>query len=219
MGSENNTNTKSNSKTKRMNKSIGHDQRRHSIRLPGYDYTRLGSYFVTICSLEYKPIFGKVLNGEVKLNESGQIVTRCWSQLPSHFPQVELDAFIVMPNHIHGIINITKRSVGATHASPLQTEVRTRPGPKPGSLGVIVGSFKSAVTRRINKLCNTPGTPVWQRNYFEHIIRSNKALDTIRRYILNNPTHWELDRYYSMQSGLNLNAQDLRKMIKNDGLP
>jgi len=209
MGSKKDARAILNLTTKKVPKSIGRIQRRRSIRLPGYDYTHPGAYFVTICSHEYKPIFGKVLNGEMKLNESGQIVIKCWAQLPSHFPQVELNAFIVMPNHIHGIINITRKNVGATHASPLQTEVRTRSGPKPGSLGAIVGSFKSAVTKRINKLHNTPGTPVWQRNYFEHIIRSDKVLNAICRYILNNPARWELDRYYSMQSGPNLKAQDL----------
>jgi len=186
-----------------------YDPRRHrrrSIRLKGYDYTRPGAYFITICTHNREPLFGRVVDGEMVLNEYGEIVWACWREILDHFPHVELDAFVVMPNHVHGIIWIVDdvgtryaknvgarhaKNVRAMHASPLQSPR----GPASGSLGAVVGSFKSAVTRRINEMRGTPGARVWQRNYYEHIIRDDRALNAIRRYIAENPLRWHLDRY------------------------
>ncbi len=182
---------------------------RRSIRLKGYDYTQPGAYFITVCTYMRECLFGEVVDGQMRLNAWGQIVEQCWREIPIHFPHVALDAFVVMPNHIHGIIVIG--DVGATHASPLhQTSASplqpTSPSPLPpshpvhptgpsqGSVGAIVGSFKSVTTRRINALRGTPGAPVWQRNYYEHIIRNEPSLQRIREYIAMNPLRWHLDR-------------------------
>ncbi len=118
-----------------------------------------------------------------------------------------------MPNHIHGIIFII---VGATHASPLQRENTPLRGPTSGSLGAIVGSFKSAVTKRINQMRGTPGARVWQRNYYEHIIRNERALNAIRRYIAENPLRWHLDRYNPDATGPDPQARDLWRMLRDD---
>ena len=189
-------------------------RRRKAIRLKGWDYRAPAGYFVTICTHDRVPLFGRVVDGEMVLNAFGEIVRACWQEIPEHFPHVELDAFVVMPNHVHAIISIVD-SVGATHASPLQRD--TPRGPAPGSLGAIVGSFKSAVSRRINMLRNTPGAPVWQRNYYEHIIRTDRALNAIRRYIADTPLRWHLDRYNPHATGPDPQAHALWRMLQAEG--
>ena len=169
---------------------------RRSIRLRGYDYARPGAYFVTICTRERECLFGDVVDGAMILNESGRVVESCWQILPRHFPHVRLDAFVVMPNHVHGLIVLTdfpsrprlggRGEALAANASPLQ-------GTKPGSLGAIVQNFKSVTTRKINPIRGTPGMPLWQRNYYEHIIRNEDEWNEIRTYIAENPLRWELD--------------------------
>jgi len=191
--------------------------RRRSIRLSGYDYSQPGAYFVTICTLNRACLFGDIVNGVMQLNPIGRMVQECWRAIPQHFPHVVLDAFVVMPNHVHGILVIVEktnagaahsagamRSVGATHASPLQNDnTPTRPrGPKRQSIASIVGSFKSAVTKCINEYRGTPGAPVWQRNYYEHIIRTEESLNRIREYILQNPLRWHLDRENPERTGV-----------------
>jgi len=180
---------------------------RRSTRLRGYDYAQPGAYFFTICTRERKCLFGEIVDGEMVLNERGEIVAACWHDLPNHYPHVRLDAFVIMPNHVHGIIvlldddtiagadlDVVGAGVGARHASPLPFDVTPTPrGPKRGSVGAIVGSFKSAVTRRINMMRGTPGMTIWQRNYYEHIIRDKDDLYDIRRYIAENPLKWDLD--------------------------
>ena len=187
--------------------------RRRSIRLQGYDYTQPGAYFVTICTHNRAALFGRVVDGDTVLNECGRIVWECWREIPDHFPHVALDAFVAMPNHVHGIIWIVD-DVGATHASPLPDDGPR--GPTSGSLGAVVGSFKSAVTRRINARRGTPGAPVWQRNYYEHIIRNEGALHAIRRYIIENPVRWRLDRYNPHATGQDLQARALWRMLQDD---
>ncbi len=164
------------------------------MRLRGYDYAQAGAYFVTICAHNRECVFGESMGGEMRLSNIGKIADECWNAIPEHFQQVELDEFVVMPNHIHGILVITD-FVGATHASPLQkSPLQEQPrGPNPKSVGAIVGSFKSAVTTRINRLRDTPRTPIWQRNYYEHIIRTERELNVIREYIHNNPLKRSLD--------------------------
>jgi len=134
---------------------------RRSIRLKEYDYSQPGAYFVTVCTWRRENLFGEVVDRDVRLNEKGHIVVECWNRILEHFPGVELDAFVVMPNHIHGIIVIVGNDVvvGATHASPL----RKKSGPAPKSLGAMVGSFKSAAARRIKDKIGETG--IWQRNY------------------------------------------------------
>lgn len=181
---------------------------RRSIRLKGYDYAEAGAYFVTIVSRNRVCMFGDISGGEMRLNDTGRIVEQCWGEIPEHFSNVDLDAFVVMPNHLHGIIVITP-PVGATHESPMP-DARLPPagathasplpggvwhgGPRRQSLGVIVGSFKSAVTRRLNLMHGASGPTMWQRNYFEHIIRSDESLSSIRQYVFDNPGRWEADR-------------------------
>lgn len=168
----------------------GRPQRR-SIRLAGYDYAQAGAYFVTICTQDRACLFGDVVNGNMRLNVLGQIVDQCWRGIPAHGEHAVLDAFVVMPNHIHGIIAIVP--VGATHASPALSTPINPPGPKPKSIAAIIGSFKSAATRRINEVRQTLGMSVWQRNYYERIIRDEHALDAARRYVQDNPAKWEQD--------------------------
>ncbi len=161
---------------------------RKSIRLRGYDYTQAGAYFVTICTYQRECLFGEIMNEEMVLNELGVIANECWRALPEHFPRVELGAFVVMPNHVHGIVIITESKVGAQHAAPLRQQSINV---KPGSLGAIVRSFKAAATRRIGREQGISG--IWQRNYYEHIIRNEVGLHRITAYIEANHANWETD--------------------------
>ena len=234
---------------------MGYDPKKHhrrSIRLRGWDYTSPGAYFVTICTHN-----GQCLFEDPTLR---RVVETMWQRIPRHFPHVQLDEFVVMPNHVHGIIWIVDKPVGARHsrepssptsvipsdepaqwreqssgnASPLPppntgtrhsreplsptdtilsdepTQSRKQPsgnasplphGVVPGSLGAIIGNFKSVTARRINRIRRTPGAPVWQRNYYEHIVRSEDELGRIRKYIRLNPLKWELDRENPHRTG------------------
>ena len=162
--------------------------KRRSIRLKGYDYTEAGAYFVTICTQDRTCLFGDVVDEEIRLNEAGQVVQAVWDELPNHYPNVELDEFVVMPNHVHGIIVIVGADVGAGF-KPAPTIPVKRHG-----LAEIVRALKTFSARRINELRGTPGRSVWQRNYYEHIIRDEESLNRIREYIANNPAQWALDR-------------------------
>ncbi len=169
---------------------------RRSIRLRGYDYTHAGAYFVTVCTWQRECVLGRIEDGILIPSEWGRIVDECWRALPSHFPNIALDAFAIMPNHVHGIIVIRNDSnsddrrgeafLKAPNASPLQ-------GTQPGSLGAILQNFKSVSTRKINQTRDIPDLPVWQRNYYEHIVRDERELEGIREYIVNNPVRWETD--------------------------
>lgn len=178
---------------------MGYDPREHhrrSVRLAGYDYAAAGAYFVTMCTTGRAPLFGEVVDDSMRLHALGEVAWAVWCEIPDHFPHVDVDAFVVMLNHVHGIIVIgaTPDQVGATHASPLPTDPTRPRGPAPGSLGAVVGSFKAATTKRINLMRQTPGAAVWQRSYHEHIIRDENGLARIRRYIDDNPLHWATDR-------------------------
>jgi len=121
--------------------------RRRSLRLQGYDYAQAGAYFVTVCTWNRECLFGDVTNGEIRLNDAGRIAATCWSAITEHFPDVELDACVIMPNHVHGIIGIYRRgeAFGGPNASPLPPH-----GTQSGSLGSIIQNFKSVSTRKIN---------------------------------------------------------------------
>jgi REP element-mobilizing transposase RayT len=167
---------------------------RRSIRLREYDYRGAGAYFVTICTFKRECLFGEVVNGEMQLTDAGFIAVECWQGIPDHFSHVELDEFVAMPNHVHGIIVLDDSMkahvgalVGAQHAAPLPSNVI------PGSLSAIIRSFKSAATKRINEIRKNSCSPVWQRNYYEHVIRNKDDLARIRRYLAENPSKWELD--------------------------
>ncbi len=163
---------------------------RRSIRLKSYDYSQTGAYFVTVCTLDRECVFGEIADGQMRLNPLGEIVQACWRSLPQHFSHLELDVIVIMPNHVHGIIVLN--GVGAQHAAPLHRHPHTNV--PPGSLGAIVRSFKSAASKQINELRTPPGTPLWQRNYYEQIVRNADELHSIRQYIVNNPLQWALDR-------------------------
>jgi len=163
-------------------------QHRRSIRLPAYDYASPGAYFVTACTRKRECIFG--------VQELHDVVEETWRQIAFHLPNARTDEFVIMPNHVHGIPWILNTKVGAQHAAPLPPlRQRARaPAVRPGSLGAIVRSFKSAAAKRINEIRRTPGTPVWQRNYYERVIRNEDELNHIREYIGLNPLQWEFDR-------------------------
>ena len=187
-----------------------HLPQRKSPRLQGYDYASEGAYFVTICTQNRAYLFGDVVDGEMMLNTLGCIVETCWEDLPNHYHNIQLDAFVVMPNHIHGIIFISNHDVGAgfkpalTKPSPNKPApakpIPTKPAPtttKHHGLTEIVRGLKTFSARKINQLRDTPGTPVWQRSYHDHIIRDPRGLNNIRAYIATNPARWHADSLFS----------------------
>jgi putative transposase len=151
-----------------------HHPRRRSTRLPGYDYSQAGAYFITVCTQNRAMLFGEVIDCDVRLTEMGTIVQQIWSDLPTHYDGIDLDAFIVMPNHVHGIIVLSDQS-DRRHA-----------------ISEIVRGFKTFSARRANERLGRRGA-LWQRGYYEHVIRNEKALDRIRVYIANNPPQWADD--------------------------
>ena len=191
---------------------------RRSIRLKGYDYTQPGAYFITICTYQRASLFGQVVDGEMAVNEWGKIVREEWFRTTRVRPYVELfdDEFVVMPNHIHGIIWIVDdKHVGAQRRCAPTVEI-TPTNVVPGSLGAIIRAFKSIVTKRINTLRGTPGASVWQRNYYEHIIRTERALNMIRRYIVENPLRWHIDRYNPNATDADPIAREQWRMLQSD---
>jgi REP element-mobilizing transposase RayT len=152
---------------------------RRSIRLRGYDYSQAGAYFVTICTRDRERLFGYIVNGALQPNSYAGIVVEWWNSIPEHFPSVELDASVVMPNHMHGIVVL---------ATPTSTSAQ------PPTLGRVIAYFKYQSTKDVNQRRPPLGNAVWQRNYYEHIIRDQESLRRIREYIVNNPQQWELDQ-------------------------
>ena len=237
-----------------------YDSERHhrrSIRLKGYDYRQVGGYFITLVTQDRACLFGEVVDGEMRLNEYGQIAWEEWFRSAEIRREIRLypDEFVVMPNHIHGIVWIAEPHVGAHGGAPNHHPagtyggapnqshppaivgtrggapdqshppaiVGTRGGAPdqshppaivgahgraplqrpPRSLSSFIGGYKSAVTKRINVLRGVPGAPVWQRNYYEHIIRNEDDLEAIRHYILTNPSRWHEDRENPHSVGAN----------------
>ena len=164
---------------------------RRSIRLPGFDYSQTGQYFVTICAFEMRCIFGRVEEKTVCLSRIGEIATELWLEIPQHFPEATVDPFIVMPNHLHGILTIRGR---ARHAVPLQEKHDAEGFRKPveGSVPTIIRSCKSAVTKRVRETLGSRAKGVWQSNYFERVLRNGKEFGDASRYILENPLRWHL---------------------------
>src|SRR5437867_763823 len=161
--------------------------RRRSIRLRHHDYRREGAYLVTICAYEHTSIFGSIANGQVRLSNAGQIVRECWCEIPLHFRHVTLDRFVVMADHMHGIVVI--RSASANTCVERGDAIPRRfGGALRDSLGAIVGVFKSYATKRIIE--REGNRHVWQRNYYETIIRDDRHLNAARRYIIGNPKRW-----------------------------
>lgn len=184
--------------------------RRRTIRVQGYDYTQAGAYFITICTRDRECLLGKVVNGEVQLNDTGRLVESVWLQTATVRSDIDLDAFVVMPNHFHAIFFIHESPgvPGATHrVAPTKNysssaDKPCRPaGPRPKSVGAIIGQFKSIVTKRINLTQQHLDGSVWQRNYYEHVIRDEKSLNRIREYIATNAPRWDLDRENRQATG------------------
>jgi len=171
-------------------------------RMHNYDYCNPGGYFITTNSWHRLDTFSQIVNGGITLFDLGKIIAACWQELPKHFKNIDLGIFAIMPNHFHGILIINYSLVGSKHASNLpiimqeQTYSSHSPeiinkvsGTKTGSLSAIIQSFKSASTRLIHKNMNT-SAPVWQRSFFDHIIRDEFELGKIHDYIFNNPFQW-----------------------------
>jgi putative transposase len=167
--------------------------RRRSIRLPKYDYTQAGEYFITICSFDRSPIFGEIREQRLELNVFGDIVAQVWSGLPRLFSGLELDEFVVMPNHFHGILRLP----GQSQQENISQLVGSPKGTQAASVGAIVQNFKSVSTRQINQIRRIPGGQVWQRNYYERIIPNNLARSQIQKYIVNNPRSWKQDKLHT----------------------
>jgi len=181
---------------KAIAKDANGQRQRRSIRLQGYDYSQSGVYYVTVCTRERQCLFGAVMDGQMQLNAAGQILQSVWESLPQFYEGVESDAFVVMPNHVHGII-IIRAAVGAIHESPLRSASSTPSrilDRRRMLLSKIIGRFKMVSAKQINVQRDTPGVPVWQRNYYEHVIRDEETLRRIRQYIADNPAQWEFDR-------------------------
>jgi len=163
---------------------------RRSIRLRNYDYSRKGAYFVTVCTKNRECLFGDVVAGEMRLNAVGKVILECWENISAHFPHVALDAVAIMPNHVHGILFITDAPVGAKDFSPLSTGQRQCGTSK--TVGSIIRGFKIGLTKWMRS--NTTVVDVWQRGFYERIIRDEMELTRIREYIHGNAKKWGLDR-------------------------
>jgi len=182
---------------------------RRSIRLQGYDYSQAGAYFVTICAHGRECLFGNIENDAMALNEYGCVVRDEWLKTAEARAEIQTGEFVVMPNHFHGIVVIAEpsigairerairelplrtpnHSVGAIHESPLSSRQQRRQM----TLSKIIGRFKMLTAKRINEIRQSPGVPVWQRNYYEHVIRNEDDYGKIAEYIADNPRRWAED--------------------------
>ena len=201
---------------------------RRSIRLPKYDYSQSGAYFITICTHQREWLFGEILNEKMLLNEFGNIARNEWLKTPKIRPNIELGEFIVMPNHIHGIIwikdelsegvwdreregkgvwdeegEVDRKGVLQYAPTTIPTTAPTIPIPltfrSPSkTIGAIIRGYKASVTKQINIIRKLPGFAVWQRNYYEHIIRNEEDLNNITQYIKSNPKNWNKDDLYKL---------------------
>ncbi len=193
---------------------------RRSIRAQGYDYSRDSAYFVTICAQDMKCVFGNIERGEMRLNGAGEMVDFWWRELPNKFQNIRLDEFTVMPNHFHGILVVgailcnrpepvilnSDFDAGENIVSPLR-KIQNANAKIPNTyagLGQYVSWFKRMTTNEYIRNVKIGKFPpfeksVWQRNYWEHIIRDDDELDRIRGYIVDNPSNWEIDEFYSQK--------------------
>jgi putative transposase len=160
---------------------------RQAIRLKNYDYSQSGAYFITICTKQKQCIFGDIKNGKMRFNVLGAIAGKYWQEIPEHFPNVALDVYTIMPNHLHGILWIIESSENGNKNRKFGDIVV-------GSISSVVRSYKAIVSKKINQICHKKGlSVVWQSRYHEKIIRDEKALVNIRSYIMNNPLNWDMD--------------------------
>jgi putative transposase len=185
-----------------------------SARLQNWDYGRNGAYFITICTQNREHFFGKIVDGEMQLNEIGQLAEKYWLEIPQHFSFIELGNFVVMPNHTHGILIIDKMDVGLP-VETLQCNVSTNDiandiandnatnnknehmaniSPKSGTISTIIRSYKSVVSKNARLI---QADFVWQSRFHDHIIRDAQSFENIQNYIQNNPIKWEADKFNS----------------------
>lgn len=151
--------------------------RRKSPRKYGYDYTQPGGYFVTICTHHRDHLFGEIIDRQMHRNAWGNVAAACWQAIPEHFPHSAIDSFVIMPNHIHGILFVDE---GNTY-----------------TLGQIINVFKGAVTREINRTRpEHERDPIWQRNFHDTIIKDDAMLVQLREYMRQNPARWQEDRFF-----------------------
>ena len=167
---------------------------RRSIRLPSYDYSRAGAYFVTLCIQGRECLLGEVVNDRVELSDMGHFVKEAWEGLAMQYSYVELDEYVVMPNHLHGVIVISSETPSVTERK---------------SLGRVIGAFKTISTKQINSMRSISGQSIWQRSYYEHIIRNDGELNRVREYVMNNPMQWHLDTENPKASGGSVRAWGL----------
>jgi putative transposase len=185
---------------------------RRSIRLEGYDYSDPGAYFLAVCAVQCRLVFGWISDGRVVENANASIVRDCWLDLPNHYPHISLDAFVVMPDHLHGIIVLLGTfGVGDVRKNVAQAGLNARAGLKPAptdgdafvnagvrhGLPEIVRALKTYSARRINATRGTPGASVWQRGYYERIVRNERELNLTRKYIASNPCNWRPNREHN----------------------
>ena len=187
----------------RYNPNIHH---RRSIRLKGYDYSQKGLYFVTICTQKRECLFGKIIDNVMILNIAGEMVNKIWLEIPQIFPKIKSHEYIIMPNHFHAIIEIVGAdSISAQHADSISAQhansISAQHADHMVSLPRIIQTFKRYTTVEYIKLVKQNLLPpfekrIWQRNYYEHIIRDEKSFKIISEYIINNPLKWNKDKYY-----------------------
>lgn len=179
---------------------------RRSIRLKNFDYSKPGAYFITICTKNRERLFGDVVDGKMVLNDGGKAAERCWMEIPLHYPNVVPDEFVIMPDHVHGIIVINEQSpnhgeqlVSAVvqHFEPLPKNLQPKQNKYqkiiPRSIGSMIRGYKIGVTKWFRQ--NTDIFIVWQRNYHEQIIHTKTELQKIRNYIIENPLKWKNDEH------------------------
>jgi putative transposase len=178
---------------------VTYDPERHhrrSIRLRSYDYSAGGCFFVTICTHNRDCLLGAVENDCVDLSAFGHLTELAWEEIRSHFPRAELDEFVIMPNHVHGIILNWGEPGMPCHAPTPGAFAQ----PTAGTISAVIRSFKSAAARAANEVRGTPGAPLWQRGFYEHLVRNDPELDRIRRYIATNPSAWNDDEENQQRS-------------------
>ncbi len=202
-----------------MGELFNNKYRIESARLKGWDYASDGAYFITICTKDREHFFGECLNGKMKLSTMGAIVQGFWYDIPAHFPQIRLDVFVVMPNHIHGILVLDKSLLGKNaaddndnddvetlHATSLQPQPQPQPqphtpafyqaiSPDAGSIATVVRSFKSVCTKHIRAVFPNQNF-AWQERFWDTIIRDEASWDRISNYIITNPANWDKDKFY-----------------------
>jgi putative transposase len=189
-----------------MSSSAKHHRR--SLRLKGYDYSQSGAYFVTVCTENREPLLGTIVDGEMRPSPVGEVSGRLWGEIPHHFSDVQLDEFVIMPNHLHGVIILWSDKEDQNLDFPTRRDVQlnvptkgyfSEISPKKNTLSVIIRTYKAAVTT----WCRQNGFTgfQWQAGFYDHIIRNEKSLNRIRAYIATNPQRWELDRENPEKSG------------------